>query len=366
MARPRHLVSKGRDGGKILHYWQPSRSLRALGFRDRRLSDDPAVAAREAEELNREADRYREALAVGEHAKPIPGTMRHLIGAYKASEDFLCLRDSTRRGYLQQLETIGRALGDARLKAVTPPVVQALKRSLGSTPWQANYALRVLRILFYFGIREGYHEGANPALKFKGFRTPARQEVWSHEQERAFLEAAERLRPSLVTAYLLGIYTAQREGDILTLPWSAYDGEHIRIRQAKTGAFLEIPAAERLRLVLDASPHETETLLADEKGRPWQPDHFRHTWARVAAAAGVTGVRFQDLRRTSIVRLAEAGCTIPEITAISGHDVTYAAKIIETYMPRTKAMAASAMAKLALHRPVGNAGLNSRKRPASA
>jgi integrase len=37
--------------------------------------------------------------------------------------------------------------------------------------------------------------------------------------------------------------------------------------------------------------------------------------------AGLDGLRFQDLRRTAVVRLAEAGCTDPEIAAITGHSL---------------------------------------------
>jgi integrase len=42
---------------------------------------------------------------------------------------------------------------------------------------------------------------------------------------------------------------------------------------------------------------------------------------RIMREAGVEGVRFADLRRTAIVRLAEAGCTGPEISAIRGHQL---------------------------------------------
>jgi hypothetical protein len=34
---------------------------------------------------------------------------------------------------------------------------------------------------------------------------------------------------------LLALWTGQRQGDLLRLPWSAYDGEHVRLRQSKTG-----------------------------------------------------------------------------------------------------------------------------------
>lgn len=43
--------------------------------------------------------------------------------------------------------------------------------------------------------------------------------------------ASEELKLALV----LALWTGQRQGDLLRLPWSLYDGTHIRLRQSKTG-----------------------------------------------------------------------------------------------------------------------------------
>ena len=51
-----------------------------------------------------------------------------------------------------------------------------------------------------------------------------------------------------------------------------------------------------------------------------------------------------------LVRLAEAGCTTPEIAAISGHSIERTERILEVYLPRTRAMASAAIAKLDEHR----------------
>jgi hypothetical protein len=53
----------------------------------------------------------------------------------------------------------------------------------------------------------------------------------------------------------------------------------------------------------------------------------------------------QDRRRTALVRLAEAGCTDPDIAAITGHSLERTKQILETYLPRTPEMAHDAMAK---------------------
>ena len=361
---PRHFSVKGRPGGKRLHYWSPSPSLRRLGFRDRRLSDDIAIAIREAEELNAEADRYRMEVARVGAGAPLPGTVRWLIRLYKAHDDFIDLAERTRTDYDRHLATLDRLIGSERIDDVTPRVVQAIKRAGAGTPWQTNYLIRVLRLLFSFGVREGYCDH-NPARAFRQLRTRPRQAVWTHEQETRFLEACERLgRPSIRLAYMLGIWTAQRRCDVLRMVWSDYDGETLRVRQSKTGRHLVIPVSAQLRQELEAAPRRCPVIVADERGRPYDASHFSHVFKRVARVAGVEGVRYQDLRRTAIVRLAEAGCTVPEIASISGHAVDYCQRIIDTYLPRTRQLAQAAIVKLENRAGtgVGNAGRKRRKR----
>lgn len=52
------------------------------------------------------------------------------------------------------------------------------------------------------------------------------------------------------------------------------------------------------------------------------------------ALVGIRGLQRRDLRRTGIVRVAEAGCPTPSIAAVSGHSIDYCQRIIDTYLPR--------------------------------
>ncbi len=47
----------------------------------------------------------------------------------------------------------------------------------------------------------------------------------------------------------------------------------------------------------------------------------------------------RDMRRTGIVRLAEAGATTPQIAALSGHAIDDCQRIIGTYLPRRSEVA---------------------------
>lgn len=58
------------------------------------------------------------------------------------------------------------------------------------------------------------------------------------------------------------------------------------------------------------------------------------------------GLTFHDLRGTAVTLLAEAGCDVPQIAAITGHTLRSASAILEKYMARTRAQGVAAMAKL--------------------
>lgn len=51
------------------------------------------------------------------------------------------------------------------------------------------------------------------------------------------------------------------------------------------------------------------------------------------------------LRHSCVVQLGCAGCGVPEIRAITGHTLSSATTILETYLPRDGAMARNAQIK---------------------
>ena len=97
-------------------------------------------------------------------------------------------------------------------------------------------------------------------------------------------------------------------------------------------------------------------VISEETGLPYNADNFRHVFAEIRAAAGIDeigrqhgiegGLLFMDLRRTAVVHLARAGCSVPEIAAITGHSVSRTVSILDVYLPRDSEMAAAAIAKL--------------------
>jgi integrase len=148
---------------------------------------------------------------------------------------------------------------------------------------------------------------------------------------------------------LLALWTGQRQGDLLKLAWSRYDGAHIRLRQSKTGARVSIPVGAPLKAALDAAAmtkHGPVILTSTDK-QPWTADGFRASWRKACQKAGIVGVTFDDLRGTAVARLALAGCTEAEIATITGHSLRDVRSILDAhYLHRDPALAESAIRKL--------------------
>jgi integrase len=74
---------------------------------------------------------------------------------------------------------------------------------------------------------------------------------------------------------MLALWTGQRQGDLLRLAWSSYDGKTIRLRQSKTGRRVVIPVGAPLKATLDQAPKRSTIILTNSDGAPWTSDGFR-------------------------------------------------------------------------------------------
>jgi integrase len=354
MFKVRYLVAK-RQKSRVLYYWQPNKPLRDAGFLPRRLAErtnDLADAIRQAEALNRELDAWR----AGQQPVPVqPDTVPWLVKLYRSDPRYTDLAAKTQRGYDQCLAIIegwSERAGHPPLGTLQRKSVKAFYRSMSATPSKASAVLRVLRLLLAFAVDEG-EIGRNPAEKMRLKVSAPRDQVWTSEQIEAFVTAANANgRASIGLAAQLGAGLGQREGDCIRFGWTQYDGACVRLRQRKTGKLISVPTIADLRQALDAAPRSAATIVVSETtGRPYTEDNFTHLFREIANAAELPrDLQFRDLRRTAVVSLAEAGCSVPEIAAITGHSLRTATQILETYLPRNSTMAKNAITRLEEHR----------------
>lgn len=302
---------------------------------------------------------YNEAIA--RRAPTHGGTLLAIMHTYQSSAEFTGLAPRTRGDYIGKVRLIERQFGDMEVEALTDRRTRGVfmawrdKLATGSRR-QADYTWTVLARVLSWALDRGLIE-ANPCEKggrlYQGSRA---DKVWTADDEAAFIAFAPK---HLHLPLLLALWTEQRQGDLLRLPWSAYDGERLRLRQSKTGARVTIPVGAPLKAALDAMPKRSTVILVNTDGKPWTEDGFRSSWRKACAVAGVVGLTFHDLRGTAVTRLALAGCTVPEIATITGHSLRDVGAILDSnYLDRDPAMAESAIHKLETG---GNGGKNGTK-----
>jgi integrase len=285
--------------------------------------------------------------AVAEKIVPPRGKLLSVLQEYQSSDEFRSLAPRSRSDYVAKIKLIEKTFGDFPLAAMsdkrTRGIFKAWRERLAlSSRRQADYAWVVLARVLSFGMDRGL-VAVNPCARggrlYRGSRA---EKIWTVADEAAFLERAPA---HLHLALMLALWTGQRQGDLLRLPWSSYDGKKIRLRQSKGGRPVVIPVGAPLRAILDATSKRSTIILTTADGRPWTP----------CKRAGVVGVTFHDLRGTAVTRLAICGCTEAEIATITGHSLRSVRAILDTHylhrdtaldLHRDTALAESAIRKL--------------------
>jgi integrase len=374
---PRFLV---RRDGRL--YFSPPRYLRDLGITLERLPDDPLEARRRAEALGAQADAARLAArrttraakghpaTAADHNPYPPGTVSWLIRRWAgdiddrntpgASPEWRRLADRTRRDYRGHLQALRELFGRYPLTALTRRAIHAYKSKLsdpatGLMSRQRRYDLQVLQALCAYGVAIG-SLASNPATKLRLPGNPPRRAYWTEENVAQFLAADPP--PSIRLALMLGLWTGQRQADILNLRWSdmSVDREGrswISLEQRKsrragrTAKRVEIPISETLAAELAKADRTSVYVVSHATtGRPYHQKYFRDVWRTATLKARLDGLQFLDLRRSAVVRLAEAGCAVGEIASWTGHSISETTAILNTYFVPTRDAARAALAKL--------------------
>lgn len=288
---------------------------------------------------------YQEAHA--KRTRPTRETVQGLIADFQASAEFQGLRPKTRKDYAHYLSLIGREFGDMPLEALGDQRARGefktWRDGLARRPRAADYAWTVLARLLSWSKDRG-RIAVNPCERGgRTYKADRSENVWEQDDIARFVAVAS---PPLQLALILALWTGQRQGDLLRLPWSAYDGTTVRFKQSKTGRRIAVRAGELLRVALSEAPRTATTILTNSDGQSWTEDGFRTSWGKACAKAALGDLHFHDLRGSAVSRLAEAGCTEAEIAAITGHGLREVGAMLDRYLNRSEKLAEAAILKL--------------------
>lgn len=280
--------------------------------------------------------------------QPRAGTLMTIVSAFKGSPEFTGLASSSQRSYRTYIRLIEDDFGDLPLAALKDRRIRGEFKSwrdkFASTPRKADYAWTTLSRILSFATDRGMID-RNPCERGGRLYVADRTEkVWTEPDIAALLDVAA---PEIQFALLMALWTGQRQGDLLCLPWSAYDGHHIRFRQSKTGRRITMPVGQPLKVRLDKTERRSSIILTNSLGRPWTSDGFRTSWRKACKKAVIKGLTFHDLRGSAVVRLALAEATVPQIATFTGHSLKDVEAILDAhYLGRDVKLAEAAVLKL--------------------
>lgn len=232
-----------------------------------------------------------------------------------------------------------------RLDQISRQDVQAWHTRIGKTaPVAANRALALLRKMFNTSIASGF-VGSNPAQGVQRYTERSRERFMDLSEVGRFLLAVDEEPESIFQDYFqLLLFTGQRRNNVAAMRW-----EHIDVARAiwtipgsefKTGRTLEIPLVACVMATLQARKTAQDTArnarqmkrdLRDDprqvyvfpsKRREAKTPHLAEPktgFKRICQAAGITGLRLHDLRRTVASIATMDGVPYPVVARMLGH-----------------------------------------------
>lgn len=200
--------------------------------------------------------------------------------------------------------------------------MQTIVNKKTATPFAQRNFLATVRAMFQWAMGEGKVPD-DPTLGVKRVKVKTTgYKTWSEDEITRF-ELTYPIGSKARLAFALLLYTGQRRGDVVKMGRQHVSNGILTIDQGKTDggeeAHLEIPMHPKLREIIDATPSGHLTFLVTHFGKSYTAPGFGNWFRELCNAAGCPDVSAHGLRKAAARRLAELGCSVHEIAAITGH-----------------------------------------------
>jgi integrase len=292
------------------------------------------------------------------------------------SDKFRALAPASQASYRKWIKPLqAEPVWLAPVASLDPVILKALHetvkgaRGLG----MANGMMAALSAALGWGRLHGWlpkvngHTPPNPASRLDLESPPPRIRIGSDVEIRALVEASDRVEAAGVPlsaigdAILTGLFSGQRNADVLAFIPGELTNSRIELVQSKTKARVSIPMAPRLverlaagrarRAKADYRVVTSNIVINERTGLPYLYQTFatHYQQVREEAAKGCASVAdftFADLRDTAVTWYARAGATIPEIASITGHSLASIYTILKHYLALDAELADNAVRKL--------------------
>jgi integrase len=187
-----------------------------------------------------------------------------------------------------------------------------------------NREMALLRRMLNIAEREGWiprnpFRAGEPLINVADERK--RERVISREEEEMLLAACAGPRAHLRPIIICAVDTGMRQGEIFQLKWRDIDLEGrlitIEATTTKTLKSRTVPITERLARELAAL---RASAPPDPSGKVFGIEsNVKRSFTAARRVAGLTDVRFHDLRHTAATRLVQGHLPLAEVARVLGH-----------------------------------------------
>ena len=236
-------------------------------------------------------------VAIGASKRSKPGSISAAIAEYYGSQAYRSLTGGTPTLRRAILEKFRERHGHLPLASVPKEFVVALLDTMG--PHEAKNWLTAFRHFAKWAL-ERKRMRNDPTVRVQvrrpksdGFHT------WT-EQEIAQFEAHWPIGSKPRLALALGLFTAQRRGDVVHIGRQHIKDGVLTVRQQKTGVTLAIPVHPDLTAIIAATPVGHLTLLVTQSGKSYGANDCSEMFRSWCDAVGLP-------QRCVFSRLAQGG-----------------------------------------------------------
>lgn len=170
-------------------------------------------------------------------------------------------------------------------------------------------------------LRQAYNLAVKDGVKVKPPHIPMLKESAPRQGHINSCQLEELI--SYLPGYLknftrLGYITGARKSELAGLKWKDIGGDYLVFNDTKNGESRSIPLVQSIKDILDLQRLIKQgDYVFHLEGVP--VGDFRKSWYRACEEAGLKGLLFHDLRRSTAVNLARQGIDASTIMKIMGH-----------------------------------------------
>lgn len=259
--------------------------------------------------------------------------LKQVIHRYKSD---ITPRKAGARKEISKLNLLDDRLGAYTLSRLTPEVVvdfvDQRKKEVGSDTIRRelstlSHVIRTARSLWRIHLPENAVHTALDILSATRTLSPKVYRVrrLKDGEETRLVEAAHSEIRDIIP---FALDTAMRRGEIARAKTKDVEGYKLHVPTTKSNRPRTIPLPDRALTIVQAR-------IDRHDGRLFgiQPDSLTQSFGRACNRAGISDLRFHDLRHEATSRLFEQGMEIQEVAAITGHSDWRSLKIYVHVLP---------------------------------